>query len=809
MIWGLELIAEPRLSSRHCIKLLAFPIAVLTLAGALSGVPTIQVWPLHNGFGGMLGDIIFNMSAMAVIGFSPERGSVMAGAALGSLGSVLLLHSVGLRLDQVAALVTGRPWPEKATSAEPSPPVTSPKSAVHDAAPPTLHMPAASPPQAPTMELAGVAPIASSAVSVGAPRSAQSAGVPVRVSGSVPEGVSVGAMADLPADVSASERNDSFDQETEAQARAVAARFAHRATARVSEAATKAGGRTAASRPTRSPARAPKSDEKPTRRNASAPSLAPPAPVDPTPSRLAGGLSDLDADRRWTRPSLELLSPAAATVDHHQHLADADAKAGLLVDVLADFGVNGAIRDIKPGPVVTRYEFEPARGVKTSRVIGLSDDIARSLGAHSIRMAVVPGRNAIGIEVPNAVRLPVMLRDILASDGFTSSEAILPLALGRGIGGEPIITDLARMPHLLIAGTTGSGKSVGVNAMILSLIYRHDPGHCRLLLIDPKMLELAAYNSIPHLLGPVITDAEAAAGALDWAVGEMETRYQRMAKLGVRNIDGFNQRARQSKLAGERLVRSVQTGFDAISGAPVFEHEPLDGEPMPYIVIVVDEFADLMMTAGAQVEASIQRLAQMARAAGIHLIMATQRPSVDVVTGTIKANFPMRISFRVASRTDSRTIINEAGAEQLLGQGDMLISSGAGQPHRVHGAFVGDADIARVVASFADDRVQSRVVSPAAAPVAPVQRPSRAAGPLDGARRPSPLDAVYAEAVMVVAADRKVSPGHLHRRLAITEAMAGELIERLQREGVVGPLDRFGRREILIAAPATPHQAVA
>ena len=521
----------------------------------------------------------------------------------------------------------------------------------------------------------------------------------------------------------------------------------------------------------------------------------------------------------WARPSLDLLArPAGARAANPLHVVDADAKAGLLVDVLADFGVDGQICDIKPGPVVTRYEFEPARGVKTSRVISLADDIARSLGVRAVRIAVVAGRNAIGIEVPNAVRQPVLLAEVLQSETFAASLAILPLALGHGIGGEPIVADLARMPHLLIAGTTGSGKSVGVNAMILSLIYRLDPSRCRLLLIDPKMLELAAYNGLPHLLGPVVTDASAAAEALDWAVGEMERRYQLMAKLGVRNIEGFNERAEAARAAGLGLVRTVQTGFDPATGQPIHEHEPLDGEPLPYIVVVVDEFADLMLSAGDKVEAAVQRLAQMARAAGIHLIMATQRPSVDVVTGTIKANFPMRISFRVASRTDSRTILNEAGAEQLLGHGDMLVSSGAGQPHRVHGAFVSDEEITRVVQSFIGPVAPARGVAgaPAQAPTrtkptrqaravtADVQPAPRAAQPC-----PRPEDQAYEDAVAAVLVDRKVSPGHLHRRLGITEAMADELIARMEHDGVVGPLDPLGRRRILLPAPPLVRQAVA
>ena len=402
------------------------------------------------------------------------------------------------------------------------------------------------------------------------------------------------------------------------------------------------------------------------------------------------------AEPEWKRPSLNLLKrPPAAKPGPEFTQTVMRGNARLLEDVLADFGVKGEVKDIKPGPVVTLYELEPSRGTKSSRVIGLADDIARSMSVVSVRAAVVPGRNAIGLELPNVRREPVLLREIFEADAYKTNEFALPLALGKSIGGEPVVADLARMPHLLVAGTTGSGKSVGVNAMVLSLLYRHAPEDCRLMMIDPKMLELSVYNGIPHLLTPVVTDPHKAVAALNWAVGEMEERYKRMASLSVRNIDMFNNRVRNAKKRGEILARTVQTGFDK-SGQAVFEKQKMDLEPLPHIVIVVDEFADLMSVAGKDVEVVVQRLAQMARAAGIHLIMATQRPSVDVITGTIKANFPTRISFKVTSKIDSRTILNEQGAEQLLGQGDMLYSTGAGQIVRVHGAFVSDEEVEAV-----------------------------------------------------------------------------------------------------------------
>ncbi|MDD9332287.1 MAG: DNA translocase FtsK, partial [Bartonella sp.] len=364
-----------------------------------------------------------------------------------------------------------------------------------------------------------------------------------------------------------------------------------------------------------------------------------------------------------------------------------ERSAGLLESVLEDFGIKGEIIHVRPGPVVTMYEFEPAAGVKSSRVIGLSDDIARSMSAISARVAVIPGRNVIGIELPNAVREIVYLRELIQSSTFGDSEFKLALALGKGINGDPVTAELAKMPHLLVAGTTGSGKSVAINTMILSILYRLSPEQCRLIMIDPKMLELSIYDGIPHLLTPVVTDPKKAVTALKWVVREMEERYRKMAKLGVRNIDGFNARVALALEKGETIMCTVQSGFDKESGEILYHEETMDLTQLPYIVVIVDEMADLMMVAGKEIEGAIQRLAQMARAAGIHLIMATQRPSVDVITGTIKANFPTRISFQVTSKIDSRTILGEQGAETLLGQGDMLHMAGGGRIVRVHGPF--------------------------------------------------------------------------------------------------------------------------
>ncbi len=473
-----------------------------------------------------------------------------------------------------------------------------------------------------------------------------------------------------------------------------------------------------------------------------------------------------------------------------------ERSAGLLESVLEDFGVRGEIIHVRPGPVVTLYEFEPAPGVKSSRVIGLADDIARSMSALSARVAVVPGRNVIGIELPNANRETVYLREMIDSRTFESSNYRLPLCLGKGIGGEPIIAELAKMPHLLVAGTTGSGKSVAINTMILSLLYRFKPEECRLIMVDPKMLELSIYDGIPHLLTPVVTDPKKAVVALKWAVREMEDRYRKMARLGVRNIEGFNQRAASAKGKGETVMCTVQSGFDKETGEPTYVQEELDLTPMPYIVVIIDEMADLMMVAGKDIEGAVQRLAQMARAAGIHLIMATQRPSVDVITGTIKANFPTRISFQVTSKIDSRTILGEMGAEQLLGQGDMLHMAGGGRIVRVHGPFVSDEEVEKVVnhlkeqgrpdylATVTEDEEDDDTAQDAAV------FDSSAMGSEDG-------DDVYEQAVKVVMRDKKCSTSYIQRRLGIGYNRAASLVERMEQEGLVGAANHVGKREIL------------
>jgi DNA segregation ATPase FtsK/SpoIIIE, S-DNA-T family len=478
-------------------------------------------------------------------------------------------------------------------------------------------------------------------------------------------------------------------------------------------------------------------------------------------------------------PSTEAIQETAVSLEH----------------VLGDFGVRGEIINARPGPVVTLYELEPAPGIKSSRVIGLADDIARSMSALSARVAVVSGRNVIGIELPNATREKVYLRELLAAEEYGASGAKLPLCLGKTIGGESVIVDLARMPHLLIAGTTGSGKSVAINTMILSLLYRLRPDQCRLIMVDPKMLELSVYDGIPHLLTPVVTDPKKAVVALKWAVREMEDRYKKMAKLGVRNIDGYNVRLSEARARGEMLSRTVHTGYHPDSGEAIYEKEEFDLDLLPYLVVIVDEMADLMMVAGKDIEGAIQRLAQMARAAGIHVVLATQRPSVDVITGTIKANFPTRISFQVTSKIDSRTILGEQGAEQLLGQGDMLYMAGGGRISRVHGPFVSDDEVEKIVRHLKTQGQPQYLEAVTAEDEA--EGEDGAVFDATGMGEPEGAD-LYQQAVAVVTRDRKASTSYIQRRLQIGYNRAASLIERMEKEGVVGQPNHAGKREILV-----------
>ncbi|MEM6745142.1 MAG: DNA translocase FtsK, partial [Pseudomonadota bacterium] len=526
------------------------------------------------------------------------------------------------------------------------------------------------------------------------------------------------------------------------------------------------------------------------------------APKRPTISRRARkeaqptlaleGFEDPDA---YDAPALTLLQNPREIVRPQMSTEALEENARMLEAVLDDYGIRGEIVKVSPGPVVTMYELEPERGVKASRVIGLADDIARSMSALAARVSTVPGRSIIGIELPNDTREKVLLREMFEARSFGDAREKLLLALGKDIAGEPVVANLARMPHLLIAGTTGSGKSVAINTMILSLLYRLSPKECRMIMIDPKMLELSVYDGIPHLLSPVVTDPKKAVVALKWVVAEMEERYRKMSRMGVRNIEGYNTRVRDALEKEEDFTRTVQTGFCEETGEPVFETQSFEPEEMPFIVVVVDEMADLMMVAGKEIEACIQRLAQMARASGIHLIMATQRPSVDVITGTIKANFPTRISFQVTSKIDSRTILGEQGAEQLLGMGDMLHMAGGGRVSRVHGPFVSDEEVEEIVQHLKGLGAPEYVDGVTDGP------DEETASEIDmvlGLGDDDSEAAIYDRAVAIVARDRKCSTSYIQRKLAIGYQRAARLVEQMEEQGVVTPANKVGKREILV-----------
>tara|TARA_Y100000746_G_scaffold42289_1_gene31780 strand:- start:27041 stop:29047 length:2007 start_codon:yes stop_codon:yes gene_type:complete len=526
-----------------------------------------------------------------------------------------------------------------------------------------------------------------------------------------------------------------------------------------------------------------------------------PAAARPQPSKAAimeqqPSLDFNDKNIVFETPPLSLLSSPTEIIRHHLSDEALEENARMLENVLDDYGVRGDIVSVRPGPVVTMYELEPAPGLKASRVIGLSEDIARSMSALSARVSTLPGRSVIGIELPNAQREKVVLREILAARDYGDTNVKLPLALGKDIGGEAIVTNLSKMPHLLIAGTTGSGKSVAINTMILSLLYKLTPEDCRLIMIDPKMLELSVYDGIPHLLSPVVTDPKKAVVALKWVVGEMEERYRKMSKMGVRNIEGYNSRIKETLDKGEMFTRTVQTGFDDETGEPIFETEEFLPTKLPFIVVVVDEMADLMMVAGKEIEACIQRLAQMARASGIHLIMATQRPSVDVITGTIKANFPTRISFQVTSKIDSRTILGEQGAEQLLGMGDMLYMAGGGKIIRVHAPFVSDEEVEEVVnhlkAFGPPVYVNSVVEGNSTDKDSAIDQVLGLSNGSDGE------DAEYDQAVAILLKDRKCSTSYIQRKMAIGYNKAARLVERMEEEGLVSQANHVGKRIVLV-----------
>ena len=765
---GLELVMSEGLA-RIKQRLVLFPLAVVALAGALSALPTPATWPLRHGLGGLVGDALEGFATNGLSSLDPALAHLVAGLALFAVGMCLLSSGLALsyrhwlrllgssrRMHRVelVSLLSGAAWslrrlvrparadygPATASSLRLLPPA-------HARLEPVLDVPyRAWPPEAPPPQRLPVIepttledPTSLPAFLNKLARERPPGAIPLHAESPLHRGLE-------------------FDDHTERESRAMAHRFA----------------------PAPNTAVAPAPKGKPKLRRGVLPTRAPAQP--------------------WRLPALNLLKRVAASRPGPEVAGPVlRGNARLLEDVLADFSIKGEVKAIRPGPVVTLFELEPARGTKAARVIGLADDIARSMSAASARIAPVAGRTTIGIELPNVRREMVQLRELFEAEAWQALDARLPLALGKSIGGESVFADLARMPHLLVAGTTGSGKSVGLNAMILSLLYRLGPSDCRLLMIDPKMLELSVYNGVPHLLAPVITDAAHAAEALRWAVGEMEERMKRMAELGVRNIEGYNERIRTAAKRGEQITRTIQTGFDEATGEPIYERATLDLEPMPYIVVVVDELADLMAVAGKDVESSLQRLAQMARAAGMHLVVATQRPSVDVITGTIKANFPTRIAFRVASKIDSRTIIDEQGAEQLLGSGDMLYSTGAGQTIRVHGPFVSDEEVEKVAAALrqqGEPHFSESLIRVLEAPPDKSQ-PS-------GGRTADTEEDMYDRAVAIVHRDQKTSISYLQRRLSIGYNRAADLVERMEREGLVSPPDTAGRRRVSPAIDGGP-----
>lgn len=787
MIGGLQLLLDEHVRKLRT-RLILLAIGAPALAASFAALPASPRWLLPYGYGGVIGNFLYEITGGLVATMVPTGGGAAAGISLAILGSWALIGAMGLDRRQLFELVSfaGHASGRTAEFCLPS------GSDLMQSASRAMGLDRANP----VVEPNRIEPnrFEPQRFEPGTAR------VEPALPG-MPPASKAGAVAD---DHDIYRNFDDADPHEIAASRMLAERFRPNAPDAAAaprpqghaNPASQAGLPNFPAWPTSGRRGGPANEAGDGFGNGMLPPLAdgPDFDHDPLPAALAqpipgSGMREVG----YRRPSLNLLNRPAAGRPADASDVHLKGMAKLLEDVLSDFRIKGEVKDIRPGPVVTLFEFEPARGIKSSRIIALADDIARSMSATSARIAVVPGRNVIGIELPNARRETVALRDLLEAPAFRSSEAKLPMALGKSIAGDPVVADLARMPHLLVAGTTGSGKSVGINAMILSLLYRLSPDDCRMIMIDPKMLELSVYNDIPHLLTPVVTDPARAVAALNWTVGEMEERYKRMAELGVRNIDIFNNRVRHAAKRGEVLGQTVHTGFHPATGQPIYEERELDLAPMPYIVVVVDEFADLMAVAGKDIEVAVQRLAQKARAAGIHLIMATQRPSVDVVTGTIKANFPTRISFKVASRIDSRTILNEQGAEQLLGQGDMLFADGAGQTQRLHGPFVSDEEVQAVAQILREHRRPDYVDGLAD----PVEEFDGSGSSSQGAASDA---ALYEQAVAMVIADQRASTSYIQRRLSIGYNRAATILERMEEAGIVSEADRAGRRQVLARA---------
>lgn len=746
-VWGYELFSREHLH-KPTMRLTVWPIGAFTLAGAFSALPTSSAWPLHQGFGGLLGDVFYGFAAQLFDTIYPHLSGPVIGTSFVLVGLSALSHALGFKLYDAKILFERKQGKAPKRQAE-RPLAGRRKGLIEQLRSTIAEVPPQSPAGQPASELVP---------------EAQSATMMASAIEDFPNLVPAEPPISLATDPKDGDRPAEYPIDEDAHH--IAKKFAPKQGKRAANPVSKMSNEAAIEvRNAHHEPQFAELDE----------------PDEPnTPVRHAEG---------FQLPPLSLLKRARQSgnspLDNRAMLRD---KVRLLEEILSDFGVKGKIVNVRPGPVITRYELKLDRGVKASRVMGLAEDIARSMSTISARIAVVPGRNALGIELPNARRQNVYLRQVLEAETFAESDAALPLALGVGIDGAPIVADLCAMPHLLMAGTTGSGKSVGLNAIILSVLLRLKPEQCRFIMIDPKMLELSIYEGIPHLLSPVITDPNTAVKALNWVVREMEERYKQMSKLGVRNLKAFNEKVQAAHKSGQSLGRTVQTGYDRNTGEAIYEREELRLEAKPYIVVAIDEMADLMLTAGKDIEGAIQRLAQMARAAGIHLITATQRPSVDVITGTIKANLPTRIGYKVATATDSRTILGQHGAEQLLGAGDMLFTGGGGQFVRVHGAFVSETEIEKVV-TFLRGQGEPQYVAGLANDLADVDEQDK--------QETSGSNALYDKAVAIVLRDKKVSTSYLQRRLSIGYNRAADLIERMEVDGLITVPNKAAKREIL------------
>jgi len=775
MLWALAMLQQDVIG-KFARRSLAYVASVLLLAAAASAVPQPANWPLHAGLGGIVGDAMIRVASPVMAAAHADIARPVIAVLLLALGGWLASFSLGVSRQRFIAEKTIRTKPRGVTI--------------------TPHV---SPRVEPVLTARPTAPIPPSA------RATHAATTPPR------HNDRFGPYAETALEPAIDDPSDTeFDGFTDAASSGIAARFAPQ---------------TAHAEPHLEPAwphpalhhgyhhtapNAPHAMHETLADAFPAPGFDAQLGNDPyealpqTTVRTASATA-LARTQAYKRPSLNLLErPAGARSKPGYTEAMLRGNARFLEDVLADFGVIGEIRDITPGPVVTIYELEPARGTNPARVISLSDDIARGMSVPSVRIAPIQGRSTLSVELPNQVRETVMLRDVFDADVYRSTMDVLPVALGRSIEGRPIVADLARTPHMLVAGANGSGKSTGINAMILSLLYKHGPDDCRFLMIDPKMLDLAAYNGIPHLLTPVVTDPHKAITALAWCVTEMEERYKRMATLGVRNIDVFNNRVRNAKKRGERLGRTIQTGFDTTTGQATYVHEDMNLDPMPFIVIVMDEFADLMAVAGRDIEGAVKRLAEAAKAAGIHLIMATERPSTDIATPALKPNLAARISYKAASKLDSRAVLNTEGAEQLLGAGDMLYANGTGSVQRVHGPYVSQEEI-NAVASSLRQQSAPRYVPGLTGPDHDTTQLTRTVTPDPSTARPlMPVsdDALYDRAVATIIRDRQASIPHLQRRLNISPAWAASLLQRLEQSGLIGPANEHGHHQIRVGAAA-------